>query len=65
MINSRRMANPEHLKRLKEGVAGWNKWREESSRVVPDLSGATLSAAQMSGANLSNANLDVYKRQGM
>jgi len=51
------MANPEHLRRLKEGVAGWNKWREESSRVVPDLSGATLSAAQMSGANLSSANL--------
>ena len=51
------MANPDHLRRLKEGVATWNKWREEASRIVPDLSGATLSAAQMSGANLSNANL--------
>jgi hypothetical protein len=51
------MPNPEHLRRLKEGVAGWNKWREESRRVVPDLSGANLSAAQMSGANLSSANL--------
>ncbi|HTA30111.1 MAG TPA: toll/interleukin-1 receptor domain-containing protein [Candidatus Cybelea sp.] len=51
------MANPEHLRRLKEGVAAWNKWREESSHVIPDLNGATLSTAQLSGANLSSANL--------
>src|ERR1700722_3057916 len=52
------MANAEHLRRLKEeGVAVWNKWREESSRIVPDLSGATLTGAQISGANLSGANL--------
>jgi hypothetical protein len=51
------MPNAEHLKKLKDGVAGWNKWREEPNREVPDLSGANLTAAQMSGANLSAANL--------
>jgi len=28
------MANPEHLKILKQGVQQWNWWRDEHSRVV-------------------------------
>lgn len=32
------MANPEHLKILKQGVEAWNKWREENPEVRPDLS---------------------------
>ncbi len=33
------MANPEHVEILKQGVAAWNKWREEHPNVAPDLSG--------------------------
>ena len=36
------MANPEHLKILKQGVAAWNKWRLENRLIVPDLEGAKL-----------------------
>ncbi len=32
------MANPEHLKILKQGVEVWNAWREESPEVRPNLS---------------------------
>ena len=32
------MANPEHLKILKQGVEVWNKWREDNPDVYPDLS---------------------------
>jgi uncharacterized protein YjbI with pentapeptide repeats len=58
------MANPEHIKILKEGVKVWNKWRDENPRIRigferPDLSGATLSGASLSEANLIRA--DFYK----
>jgi hypothetical protein len=54
------MANPDHLKRLQQGVDAWNAWRKPD--ITPDLSGADLSyaflhAADLSGANLSAANL--------
>lgn len=32
------MANPEHLKILKQGVKAWNQWREDNPREWPDLS---------------------------
>jgi len=51
------MANPEHLKILKQGVEQWNKWREEHPDVEPDLSGANLLRADLYGANLRDANL--------
>ena len=56
------MANPEHLKILKQGVEQWNKWRREHSEVGPDLSAAdlrrmNLSRAHFRGADLGNANL--------
>jgi len=53
------MANAEHLAILKQGVAAWNKWREEHPYVHPDLSGADLS-----GADLSRANLQLAKLRG-
>ena len=31
------LANPEHVAKLKEGIAAWNKWREENPRIRPDL----------------------------
>jgi hypothetical protein len=37
------MANPEHLKILKQGVEVWNKWREENKNTLPDLSEADIS----------------------
>jgi hypothetical protein len=51
------MANKEHVKRLKRGVAKWNAWR--GSKVLwVDLSGIDLSGADLSGANLSDADLN-------
>jgi uncharacterized protein YjbI with pentapeptide repeats len=50
------MANEEHLKRLKQGVEQWNKWRLENA-IRPDLSGANLRGADLSEANLTNAKL--------
>ncbi len=49
------MANSEHLEILRKGVEVWNEWREDHTKVKPDLSGANLSGADLSGANLSQA----------
>jgi len=62
------MANPEHLRILKQGVEAWNKWREEANEdILPDLSGADLKESDLSAgefpfvdlnhANLTKANL--------
>lgn len=61
------MANPKHLKILRQGVKRWNQWRKKSSVKYPDLSGADLhdadlseadfKMASLSGANLSGADL--------
>jgi hypothetical protein len=50
------MADEEHLKILKQGVAQWNKWRFWNT-ITPDLSGADLSGADLTGADLSGADL--------
>ncbi len=39
------MANPEHLKILKQGVEAWNQWREQNPQTKPDLSGVDLGGA--------------------
>ena len=56
------MADPEHLKILKEGgeverVERWNAWREAHPGLVPDLNGAHFWAAFLSGADLRGADL--------
>ena len=51
------MANPEHLKKLKEGVEAWNRWREENSDVFPDLAKASLKGENFSRSNLIGADL--------
>jgi uncharacterized protein YjbI with pentapeptide repeats len=56
------MANPEHVKILKQGVEVWNKWREDNPEVEPvldnvDLNHADLSFANLRDAILSNADL--------
>jgi len=51
------MANPEHLKILKEGVEAWNKWRGENPNLRPDLSAAYLGGADLDGAQLYQMNM--------
>jgi hypothetical protein len=51
------MANQEHLKILKRGVGLWNRWREKSPDIRPDLSGANLYGANLNTANLIKADL--------
>ena len=51
------MANPEHLKILKQGVKVWNEWRNNHDFIYPELSGADLCGADLSGADLSGADL--------
>jgi hypothetical protein len=62
------MANPEHLKVLKQGVEVWNRWREEQkkknlqdlgSKLLqdPNLLRSRLTDLDLSGANLSMENL--------
>jgi len=51
------MANPEHLKILKQAVEVWNHWRQENSAEMIDLRGADLHGATLRRANLSKANL--------
>jgi len=57
------MANQEQMEKLKQGVEGWNKWREENPDIKIDLGGTdlcwkvSLLEANLSGADLSGANL--------
>ena len=51
------MANPEHLKILKQGVEVWNKWRRGNPDIRPDLSEANLTEADLVDANLKGADL--------
>jgi uncharacterized protein YjbI with pentapeptide repeats len=51
------MANEDQLKLLRQGVAAWNRWREENPDIEVDLSGADLSEAELVRANLIDADL--------
>jgi uncharacterized protein YjbI with pentapeptide repeats len=51
------VADEEHLKIIRQGVAAWNDWREKNPEVQPDLREAKLSEANLNGANLSGAYL--------
>jgi pentapeptide repeat protein len=51
------MADPEHLRILKQGVEEWNSWREKNVELRPDLHAADLSAANLQAADLRGANL--------
>jgi len=52
------MAESEHLRILKEGVASWNRWRQEHADVQPDLHDISLVALDLRSANLAGANLN-------
>jgi len=51
------MANQVHIDILKQGVAAWNRWREEHPEIQPDLKDANLYKSNLSGANLDGAIL--------
>ncbi len=51
------MANPEHLKILKQGVEVWNKWREENPDIQPDLSDLDLKKSSLQQVNFFDTNL--------
>lgn len=56
------MADPKHLKLLKQGADVWNKWRQDHPVTTPNfeeaqLQGVSLEKAWLSGANLQGANL--------
>lgn len=51
------MANQEHVNKLREGVSSWNKWRERTPNIIPELSHANLHHAELSVCNLSKADL--------
>ena len=46
------MANPEHLKILKQGVDVWNRWRDENPDVAPDFGEANLDKAKLRGVDI-------------
>jgi hypothetical protein len=52
------MANPEHLKILKQGVEAWNRWRDQNRGIKPDLSKSDLRRADLGAAHLIGRNLN-------
>jgi hypothetical protein len=73
------MADEEQLKILRQGVAGWNEWREKNPELFLDLNradprevdpnkadlfGAILTRVDFYGADLSWANLSGAQLQG-
>jgi uncharacterized protein YjbI with pentapeptide repeats len=51
------MANQEQLELLRQGVDGWNRWRQDNMQIEPDLSHASLYGLNLTKANLDGANL--------
>jgi uncharacterized protein YjbI with pentapeptide repeats len=61
------MANEEHVKIIRQGVAAWNQWRKEHPDITPDLSRwhawnknydwANLAGVELTEANFSNTSL--------
>lgn len=51
------MADSEHVLKVQEGAAVWNRWREEEPDVVPDLGWANLNGLNLDGAVFANSAL--------
>lgn len=51
------MANEEHLQILKQGVKAWNRWRNETQDVKPNLYRANLKSEHLNGIDFSGASL--------
>jgi len=53
------MANPEHLRLIREGIFVWNNSKNTNPLEKRDLSGACLSGADLFRANLSETDTSV------
>lgn len=51
------MANPEHVRLLKQGGAVWNEWRRVHPEIKPDLRAADFNSAHLGSVNFSGADL--------
>ena len=51
------MANQDHVEILAKGEFEWNRWRKESTALVPDLCGANLKSVDLRGMNLGGVLL--------
>lgn len=51
------MANPKHLRILKQGVTAWNNWREEHPKIRPNLRLVNLVREDLRRVNFSNTDL--------
>ena len=51
------MANPEHVKVVRQGAAAIAEWRRQNPGVRLDLSGVDLSGADLNGADLAGSSL--------
>ena len=51
------MANPDHIKILKQGFPDWNEWREENPNTEPDLRKADLRETYLGKTDLRKADL--------
>ena len=51
------MADPDHVSKVKEGAAAWNRWREEEPDVLPDLGWANINGLDLDGAVFAGAVL--------
>ena len=58
------MADPEHLKLLRQGVDVWNASRAKGPSIIPVLNGANLKGVNLNGANLEGANLNGANLEG-
>jgi uncharacterized protein YjbI with pentapeptide repeats len=52
-----RMADAEHVARLRQGVEAWNAWRRTNPAITPDLADANLMEAYLIEADLRGADL--------
>ena len=52
-----KMANPEYLKILKQGIERWNVWRLENQKILPILEVADFEVTNIRWANLNEADL--------
>lgn len=51
------MANPEHVKILKQGVEVWNRWRRENPDIKPDLKSLNHEFVDLNNINFFEADL--------